>query len=80
MVTQLPLQLLDTKFDPVRIVAAAPDASILEKGVGPDGRKLIVASEYEGICRQWIKERGLNVSLTYDFYMVVAAHHLRPTG
>ena len=65
--------MLDTKFDPVRIVAAAPDAEILEKGVGPGGRKLIVASEYEEICLKWIKERGLNVSSQVGEYWSILA-------
>ena len=55
------LQLLDTKLDPVRIVAAAPDADMLTRGKGLGGRKLVVASEYEGLCRSWIESKGLDV-------------------
>lgn len=53
---------MDTKLDPVRIVAAAPTEDMLTKGKGLGGRKLVVASEYEGICRAWIEKKGLDVS------------------
>ncbi|HOX17149.1 MAG TPA: ATP phosphoribosyltransferase [Spirochaetales bacterium] len=52
------VEVLDTGFDPVTLVAAAPAASL-----GPGGelprRALVVASEYEGLSRAWIAERGL---------------------
>jgi ATP phosphoribosyltransferase len=52
------VELLDTGMDPVRLVAAAPEA-LLEGGRLP-ARQIIVASEYERISRRWIEERGLD--------------------
>lgn len=49
-------ELLDLKLDPVSVVAAAPTA-LLESGALP-GRKLVVASEYENLTKQWIASRG----------------------
>lgn len=49
-------EVLDTGLDPVRLVAAAPEAA-LEAGRLP-GRALTVASEYENITKAWIKKRG----------------------
>ena len=51
------VELLDTGLDPVRLVAAAPQA-ILESGRLPD-RELIVASEYTELTRRWIERRGI---------------------
>jgi len=51
------VELLDTRLDPVRLVAAAPQA-ILESGRLPD-RELIVASEYTELTRRWIERRGI---------------------
>lgn len=50
-------EVLDTGLDPVRLVAAAPEA-MLEGGRLP-ARALTVASEYENITKAWIKKRGL---------------------
>jgi ATP phosphoribosyltransferase len=51
------VELLDTRLDPVRVVAAAPTA-ILEGGrlpkQGAGGRRLLVASEYQNIAMAWI--------------------------
>lgn len=57
------VELLDTGFDPVKIVAAAP-AALVENGkiradvrsgtVGRGRTGLVVASEYESIARQWM--------------------------
>jgi hypothetical protein len=55
------VEVLDTEMDPVRIVAASPDPKILEKG-GRDGRKVIVASEYEHLAHRWIDGKGVEVS------------------
>ncbi len=52
------VELLDTGMDPVRLVAAAPDA-LLQGGRLPD-RQIIVASEYERISRRWIEDRGMD--------------------
>ena len=51
------VEILDTHLDPVRVVAAAPEA-LLEDGRLPD-RSLVVASEYERLARAWIAGRGL---------------------
>jgi ATP phosphoribosyltransferase len=56
------VEVMDTGMDPVRIVAASPDAKILDKGVGLGGRKLIVASEYAGLTQLWLEKRGLNAT------------------
>lgn len=56
------VEVLDTGLDPVRIVAAAPNPKILEpEAETPGGRKLIIASEYEQITRNWMKRRGIDV-------------------
>ena len=52
------VELLDTELDPVRLVAAAPEA-LLEGGKLPR-RRLVVASEYERLSRRWIADRGLD--------------------
>jgi ATP phosphoribosyltransferase len=51
------VELLDTGLDPVQLVAAAP-ASILDAGRLP-ARRLVIASEYEGLTRGWISARSL---------------------
>jgi ATP phosphoribosyltransferase len=59
------VELLDTGLDPVQLVAAAPQALLLD-GQLPAG-PLVVASEYETISRQWIEGRGLNASFLRSF-------------
>jgi ATP phosphoribosyltransferase len=49
------VELLDTGLDPVRVVAAAP-AALLVDGRLPE-RPLVVASEYESLSRRWIAGR-----------------------
>jgi len=51
------VELLDTGFDPVQLVAAAPVA-LLHGGRLPK-RRFIVASEYERLARRWIAASGL---------------------
>jgi ATP phosphoribosyltransferase len=51
------VELLDTGLDPVSIVAAAP-AALLAEGRLPAGRKLVVASEYESLARDWISRNA----------------------
>lgn len=53
------VELLDLGFDPVRLVAAAP-TELLDGGVLPTNRRLVIASEYERITRAWIAETGLD--------------------
>ena len=50
------VELLDTGLDPVRVVAAAPEA-LLNDGALPR-RPLVVASEYERLTRKWMAENG----------------------
>ncbi|MGM0574592.1 MAG: ATP phosphoribosyltransferase [Myxococcota bacterium] len=52
------VEVLDTRLDPVRIVAAAP-REILEDGALP-GRRLVVASEYQRLTKQWIDRRAMD--------------------
>jgi ATP phosphoribosyltransferase len=52
------VELLDTRLDPVRVVAAAP-----RKLVGTDGlrsRRIVVASEYQRISRRYLDEEGFD--------------------
>lgn len=50
-------ELLDTRMDPVRVVAAVPHA--LAGGFSALGRPLIVATEYERLARRFVAARGL---------------------
>jgi ATP phosphoribosyltransferase len=59
------VELLDTGLDPVRIVAAAPEA-LLEDGRLPK-RHLLVASEYSVLASRWIAERGLDAKLVRTY-------------
>ncbi len=59
------VELLDTKLDPVRIVAAAP-RDLLENGALPS-RPLVVASEYDRLTTEWIKNRGLNATFVHCY-------------
>ena len=58
-------ELLDTGLDPVRIVAAAP-SELLVGGELPR-RRLVVASEYERLTRQWIERRGLDARFVRSY-------------
>jgi ATP phosphoribosyltransferase len=60
------VELLDTGLDPVRLVAAAPRASLVD-GRLPTGRRLRVASEYERLSRAWIAAEGLDASFVRSF-------------
>ena len=46
------VELLDTGLDPVRVVAAAPAALLIDRRL-----PLVVASEYENLSRRWIAGR-----------------------
>jgi ATP phosphoribosyltransferase len=59
------VELLDTGLDPVRVVAAAP-AGLVEGGALP-ARRLRVASEYERLSREWIRQRGLEDEFVRSF-------------
>jgi ATP phosphoribosyltransferase len=54
------VELLDTGFDPVRIIAAAPTV-LLENGKLPN-KPLIIASEYERLTRTWIAQQKLDAT------------------
>jgi ATP phosphoribosyltransferase len=59
------VELLDTGLDPVRIVAAAPEA-LLDEGRLPR-RRLVIASEYEHLTREWIAARGLDAQFVHSY-------------
>jgi ATP phosphoribosyltransferase len=59
------VELLDTGLDPVRIVAAAPE-NILVNDKLPK-QKLLVASEYEQLTRNWISTSGLDATFVRSF-------------
>jgi ATP phosphoribosyltransferase len=59
------VELVDTGLDPVRMVAAAP-VEILEGGKLPP-RRLVVASEYERLTRQWIERSGLDAKVVRSY-------------
>jgi ATP phosphoribosyltransferase len=52
------LEVLDTGFDPVRIVAAVPSA--LEGSWRALGRPLVVATEYERLARRFVEREGVD--------------------
>jgi len=59
------VELLDTRLDPVRVVAAAPE-SLLEDGELPL-RPLVVASELERLTTRWIQARRLEATLVHSY-------------
>ena len=59
------VELLDTRLDPVKIVAAAP-ATLLEDGELPK-RPLVVATEYMGLAKRWVEKRGLDARLVRTY-------------
>ena len=59
------VDLLDTRLDPVRIVAAAPTAMLVD-GMLPR-RHLVVASEYVGLTENWIEREGLDASFVRSY-------------
>ncbi len=58
-------EILDTGLDPVRLVAAAPEA-LLAAGKLPR-RPLVVASEYEKLSRQWIRRKKLKATFVRSY-------------
>lgn len=58
------VELLDLKLDPVRLVAAAPKES-LENGALPK-KHIVIASEYEELTKQWIKDKGLDATFVHS--------------
>ena len=61
------VELLDLGFDPVRIVAAAPEGLSAEAILGRP--KLVVVSEYENLTRRWLNSKNV-----HDF------HYMRSYG
>ena len=59
------VELVDTKLDPVEVVATAPEA-LLQEGKLPSQR-LVVASEYEAITRDWIERSGLDATFVRSY-------------
>lgn len=59
------VELLDTRLDPVSLVAAAP-AELLVDGRLPD-RPLVVTSEYERLTRAWIERRGVDAAFVRSY-------------
>ncbi|MFK7741579.1 MAG: ATP phosphoribosyltransferase [Planctomycetota bacterium] len=63
------VELLDLQLDPVRIVAAAPDALLVDGKLptGPQQRPLRIATEYAALTRTWLGETGLDATLVQSF-------------
>lgn len=59
------VELLDTGLDPVRVVAAGPEAYLAD-GL-PRDRPLVVASEYLRLASGWIERRGLRACLVRSY-------------
>lgn len=59
------VELLDTRLDPVRLVAAAP-RELLVDGRLPD-RPLVIASEYERLTRTWLECAGIDATLVRSY-------------
>jgi len=58
------VELLDLQLDPVRIVAAAPKALLVD-GRLPQ-RPLRIATEYAGLTREWIAREGLDARIVHS--------------
>lgn len=59
------VELLDTGLDPVSMVAAAPP-ELVEGGKLPP-RRLVVASEYERLTREWIARRDMDAKVVRSY-------------
>lgn len=59
------VEILDTGLDPVDVVAAAPEALVVNSGL--PSRGLVVASEYECLARKWIAARQLDAECVRSF-------------
>lgn len=59
------VEVLDTGLDPVRLVAAAPEGLLVDGWL--PAREVVVASEYEGIAREWIASRGLRARFVRSY-------------
>lgn len=59
------VELLDTGLDPVRLVAAVPEA-LLDRGWPPD-KSFMIASEYENITKSWIERKGYSATFVRSY-------------
>ncbi|MFN3199735.1 MAG: ATP phosphoribosyltransferase [Bradymonadia bacterium] len=59
------VEIMDTGLDPVRLVAAAPVALLVD-GKLPR-QPLVVASEYEQLTRRWIRDQGLEARFVRSY-------------
>ena len=59
------VELLDTGLDPVQIVAAAPKSLLVDGNLPP--QRLVIASEYETITREWIARTGLDATFVRSY-------------
>lgn len=59
-------EILDTGLNPVRIVAAAP-AALLVDGQVPTTGKVVIASEYESLTKAWVERRGLQAEFVRSY-------------
>ncbi len=59
------VEVLDTGMDPVRVVAAAPEALLVD-GELP-AQPLRIASEYARLTTRWIEEQGLDATLVHSY-------------
>lgn len=59
------VEIVDTRMDPVRLVAAAP-RSILVDGELPK-RRIVIASEYDRLTRAWIERAGLDAEFVRSY-------------
>lgn len=59
------VELLDTRLDPVRVVAAAPETLLIDGRLPV--RRLVVASELERIASGWIASRDLDATLVRSY-------------
>lgn len=57
-------ELMDLEFDPVRIVAAAPEILDMDR---LRAMRVVAASEYEGLATRWLKQQGLDFVLIRTF-------------
>lgn len=59
------VELLDTGLDPVRMVAATPNALPVNGSL--PARHLVIASEYERLTRNWIVKQGLDATFVHSY-------------
>ena len=60
------VELVDTRLDPVRVVAAAPEGLLVD-GRLPDDGDLVVASEYIGLTQAWTDAQPFNGRLVRSY-------------